>query len=854
LAKFNPDIQVTGDPNYLGLSKGIAQPEPDKSLSTLFSGIGNLLNAGVNAADAVIKQDIKDKVFTAVDTERNAVTTALEYTSDRMPNVTNTGGALGEPDEESSLDPMNAYAQATSDTVVDYDRLPTALQQLPQRLEALQGGYEKGMPYTMYYGNLTRIAKDLRAQYPGYREFIDRQINGILGTDPANAYIRAMSAQINAALAGSKNKKDDTLKLFDTQDALKIPNSQDMRQKYVNGEVSAYEARKWLNEKKEWQYRSERRKDDLDDFKGSRDKAKILAGEFVDTDMKEAVGMYFDNTLRLSGKYSAKNIEDLAYQISSGKLKGLSDDDHRALLTQLAASRKQAFDAKMREYTQVRQDSDGRNYSVASRLGGWDETAKRVNAGLASFDNIIEMFTNKDYGLAGSNARTVIDIQNTAKANILRDKDMGAHIANQKAIEELAGPTAAGKFFQTLTSMNLDEKFKTYTAMTLTEAAAQAKRGDVRTGQFIQDTLFPRPPAAPTGTNAPAQPAPKPPVTLNSMFNDAREKKIDDGAVYDTFIKITTGQLADPSVPADAKVAWAIAAFSPQNRNYLAQFAREYKDENGNIVPGKYSVWSRLTSPAVSNQMAKLAQQYADLGPMHANWAKEEFAVQLFGPELKELSNLRMDKRIAIGYNSDNQTFIVRRSNQPAGKYTTYAGDINQLEDYAKDVLGRLNNGLQGLSNVAKAYGRDPNDFLLDILVKNGFDPNKKEEPLYPYPDKSADPASAVNELGRALLNSKPPKGGSQNASQSQNKGRTEGISGGTGSGIAHFAPETKTPTLEQWLNNPTGEVTPRAYVPGTNISDGEIISTDVQNVPPGMSFEEFDRLQKQEQRRREAR
>src|SRR5688500_17339419 len=99
MAKFNPDIQPTRDPSYLGYSRPIPQPESDKSaaykgqsqeylgkseqyegqgLEVLFKGIGDAFTSGIKTADALIRESIRNETYAKATDIKEEYTRQLE--------------------------------------------------------------------------------------------------------------------------------------------------------------------------------------------------------------------------------------------------------------------------------------------------------------------------------------------------------------------------------------------------------------------------------------------------------------------------------------------------------------------------------------------------------------------------------------------------------------------------------------------------------------------------------------------------------------------------------------------------------------------------------------------------------
>src|SRR5688572_23739107 len=239
MAQFNPNVPDSRDPNYLSYSRPISSPESNRTaeyegnvakykgqaalhegeadmylgkaaqytgqgLEALFKGIGDIFATGVKAADTYIKKNIDQDVYTMVDAERNAYTAELERAKEpgALPIGAMTGPALVDPKavpKEGSMNILNAEAQPIPQGIEQ------GISRISQLVEARQNGK---LSETPYIGNLNSVAKALRAQYPGHRDYIDSKIAEVTGMTPANAYVRSLVHDLNAAMAGTKNDRD----------------------------------------------------------------------------------------------------------------------------------------------------------------------------------------------------------------------------------------------------------------------------------------------------------------------------------------------------------------------------------------------------------------------------------------------------------------------------------------------------------------------------------------------------------------------------------------------------------------------------------------------------------------------
>ena len=204
MAKFNPDINPTADASYLGLSKPITQPESDKSLGLLFKGIGDVVEGAVKGADTVMKRSIDNDVYSAIDSERDNYAIGLDKAK-----ATVTGRPTDDP----------ANPEGSVGLLPIGQKAPENLETTINSVSSLQGAYTAGkLSPTYYYARLNAIAKDMRSQYPGYRDYIDSKISSVTGVTPANAYIQSITADINHSME-KKNSENEKVLSFLRQHA-----------------------------------------------------------------------------------------------------------------------------------------------------------------------------------------------------------------------------------------------------------------------------------------------------------------------------------------------------------------------------------------------------------------------------------------------------------------------------------------------------------------------------------------------------------------------------------------------------------------------------------------------------------
>jgi hypothetical protein len=196
MADFNVKVKdVENSAGFLGTSRGANAPEVQQTiarpstvqdtsastqgLSALVGGVGNLFSAVVDTADSLIKRDV----------DRRATEAADQIF-----------------DEFGVSDATTIYG---SD--VNNEPTPEEINRAEKNLKRLYNANSRGaLSDTAFAARADAVARQLRARYPGHRDYIDQRISNVTGVRPANAIVRGLmeqaSAQRSAAGQGEKDR------------------------------------------------------------------------------------------------------------------------------------------------------------------------------------------------------------------------------------------------------------------------------------------------------------------------------------------------------------------------------------------------------------------------------------------------------------------------------------------------------------------------------------------------------------------------------------------------------------------------------------------------------------------------
>ena len=148
MAKFTQEVQATKDPTYTSPSKEPDKLRPDRSMETLFAGIGDAVGGIATTIDNYNTGQIESAVYDGVDPIRDAqgVSAALATEGDLWGAKTQPAGG-----------PMVLNKPPAGDD--------------PERsVKTLTDAFNAGkIGPTQYYARLEVLSRQLRTRYPGYR-------------------------------------------------------------------------------------------------------------------------------------------------------------------------------------------------------------------------------------------------------------------------------------------------------------------------------------------------------------------------------------------------------------------------------------------------------------------------------------------------------------------------------------------------------------------------------------------------------------------------------------------------------------------------------------------------------------
>src|ERR1700678_19316 len=184
MVSFDPQVPAIQAPDWSNVSKPISQPESitkaDTSTGITLSTLANVGEEAVGLAKNTMQDYLKNQVETGVNKLRDDYTAAYQTIKTAQNTLI--------PNQQQSL--------------VDAQQppVPGGLQSGLDRAKQLGIAQIQNLGKvndTQYTMQLNALAKQMRAQYPGFKDYIDEQMKSVSGVDPANAVMKNLLEDIN---------------------------------------------------------------------------------------------------------------------------------------------------------------------------------------------------------------------------------------------------------------------------------------------------------------------------------------------------------------------------------------------------------------------------------------------------------------------------------------------------------------------------------------------------------------------------------------------------------------------------------------------------------------------------------
>lgn len=434
------------------------------------------------------------------------------------------------------------------------------------------------------------------------------------------------------------------------------------------------------------------------DFRGQKQDLATQRTEDFTRETGAAIDNAFHTQTTLTGTNTPQGIQDFVAAVARGDKK--ATDAQMEQLATLLLTQKNNLSAQLTARSnQLIDDGHGGKVSYASDIG----TQKRdeiIKSQLGIYDLVIDSIKNKDMGAAYSHMNHARGLLDTTKSQIV-DSDIGSYVAKSKAFLDTMGPN--------------------WTNLSVTEGLR--KNMDVKSRAVFEDNALDarlQPNLAATGV---------PTAVTDHM--DAVKKKMtaaQRAVHYDNLLDLVN-DLRNPNAPDVDKSNIVRYFYSPEAQGLLKNFKMDYTTPDGKPVPGKYAVWTRLTTPDITDQLAKMSKSDQAAGTMYRNWV-ENTGRELIGEDVRNLNHFTGHDNLTFGWDSKNKQILFDpNQGNPVGKDSRTTTTRPPPDSYVwqiQKIVNRVNLGLYNLSHVQDSFGGDTEAYVLNMLQNYGLDFNGK--------------------------------------------------------------------------------------------------------------------------------
>jgi hypothetical protein len=540
MAEFNPSTNVDQGADWTGASRG---PGVKKSFATLFEGATDTALGAVGVADLYVKETSKDEMQKSVDALDN------EW----------LGGASA---FETEINSRNIQPP------------PEDLQRYAENLQLNKAAYQAGtLRESAYQLRIDSIARQMRARFPGHREYIDTTLSQIVGRSTANDARKVLLAEWEA----EQNKADDQTK-FERQylkenEGFVRP---DHFEKYQKGEMSFAEVRANIQEKKAFIQNGEMIKSKLE--------AKNNSKSLDNFDVEENLMSEAANVSQLIGNetYNGINIDMIDKAIKEHDPSTPWDPEQLATWTNALDKLEQITLKNWEDNLTRKWGASGASY--ASKLPA-DVLQRSRDLVLFNIRARKEAIVGKDFALIGAEAKI-----NKARAdNVIGklmtgiDKDYWRMVeaANQLGHKEMLNYVITGN----------PETLGNQSQTAILNRAQVMTAGDPTKGSTSE---------------------------VLSTVNEQTAGKMEPQTAR-AVVKSTVKALFAPDATPEGKAAYAMKLFGKGNMNIL--------DDHFENTKSRQMIFDDMTRKEVFNVMKELEGTHPEAYEAYRNWVTNQFHI-----------------------------------------------------------------------------------------------------------------------------------------------------------------------------------------------------------------------------------
>lgn len=675
----NPNIAATPDPEYTSYrwSRPIAPFEGNKSTAITLEGASKDVTETANATDTLIKNHLDHSIENDITPLRDERTAALENNLAKIQAVNNPT-----PTNVDNAKKLDILSGPPKD-----DNVPAEIKGLSKTLEAEINRRDNGSVSDAYYkGRLAMIAKKYRTDWPGYTKEIDETVDRVSERGIANDYIKSLTTDLNkyAESAKAEHSKYETVAL---EGAKSIAGFDTIVAQWKRGLLSDDQMLHQYNQGMSWKFDKEKAESRV----AVAEAGTKMAGFAMRDYAKTAVEVPLKSALSTVGSVLDRKggLDGIVSDIKNNSIDPVAGQRMALTLTSLRDQGIMGARAEVMKNPKYQDLPEG-------------ELDKLINDNptVKNFNTVISLLNGKENSLA------ILALQQS-KAQAEQDKwkavsdtsDVGRALRGLEMVKDIGDP-ATRKLLEGYVGdfTNLPDFVRKIQTITATQSL----------GAPLED---------------------KDVHTFNDSMQELIANKVKDPEVVHHLVDDSLTKIVDSKTPDGVKLGFMQGFFNPKNIGNMQNFADDTRDpKTGQMVPGKFWLYRRITDAAVADEVDRVAktQNNPKLRDQYSEYVAKE-GQSLVSGIVPELENLMSNKYVSVAYDTEHQQFKITDTNykfQP-GQGTGLTQDLYSFHQAgaAKDIETKLNQVLSSISSMSKITKQDPNalayQFLSTMLPPN---------------------------------------------------------------------------------------------------------------------------------------
>lgn len=710
MAIFNDQPDPTRDQNFLNWSKPIGDVPANQSGAIALNTAASAIGLSAELADSAVKGVIKSDTAKKVDPLRDAYTASLEAINNGD-NTPSPQAAQGIPTgvspmvaqstygytPQSAGNPQNLLPDNTNPTIPGY--LSSKLDKLSVMAQAQRlGGHYNDTQYT---ADLTDIAKQMRSQYPGYRDYVDEEISKVSGVPIANALVKNLQEDANRAASNTKSEQEKTLAFIRSNIA--YDGSDQVYANFAAGKISTNQVMTWAasNAKVENDLKLKQLAMNVDQgTKKANDDATL---DFANAFISNQATTYYRNA-KLAGGRTPEQMADTLTDIQMHPER-IDSVNAQVVGQQYEAARADYTNKTMKMMSMP--GADGK--SVIDKLGA-TKVKELVDAnGGALFDASSKLAFNKDYGSVHM-AQTLSDGIVSQQGLGILQSSIGKETANVVAFTKMA-PTIAPLVWSNMTELGFGTQLYNFTASQTNKAMTQNTNANDGSG----------------GTSGPGITGGGPAYTFKQSVQE--QKKLGQATGTEPS-PLAIQKLADlrnvitnPKSSDELRINAFTYFFNPANMDTLSEFKEGYYDPaQKRMIQGREGVFAALTSKDITDQAYAMKNAgHPEVWDNYKNWAEHEAGVHLIRNDVGNLNDALNGTHFHISWDTEHHKIGITN---PDGT-PLHDLQLSPLNMPYRSVTN-INNVLGNMQNIAKAEGTNVDAYLYRTLSNINGDAARK--------------------------------------------------------------------------------------------------------------------------------